>query len=269
MSDTNPGPAASRADPRFDEWIEQFHNDGFLVVPNVLSAKRMADLKRDLDRALGDQHDANAQAELQKRMFESSSANLALFEQEPIVTFAERLIGDRRPGGGDGVHVIHNNSFRTRNRQGISGWHQDEPPYYCVTEGEPPTNVLLPVLLFTCNYYLTDVTSIEHGPTQFIPGSHLFGALCPPELAARYEHRVVSAYGEAGTAIMFSCQTWHRGAPNRSSRTRYVSQVSYASRIIGHRFYPFMNYVMPEHVYQDATPRLKRLLGFVAEGAYG
>jgi hypothetical protein len=45
-------------------------------------------------------------------------------------------------------------------------------------EGEPPTNIRLPVLLFTANYYLTDVTDVAHGPTQVIPGSHLFGA--PP-----------------------------------------------------------------------------------------
>ena len=30
-----------------------------------------------------------------------------------------------------------------------------------------------------------------------------------------------------------------------------------------------MNYQMPEHVYQDADPRLKRLLGFLPHGAYG
>ena len=99
-----------------------------------------------------------------------------------------------------------------------------------VTDGEPPTNVKLPVLLFTCNYYLTDVTTLEEGPTQFVPGSHLFGAPPPDAIeGSRWEDKVVNAYGGAGTAIMFSCQTWHRGAPNQSDRTRYVTQVSYAA----------------------------------------
>ena len=48
------------------------------------------------------------------------------------------------------------------------------PPHYIVTHGEPPTNIRLPVLLFTANYYLTDVTEIKHGGTEVIPGSHLF-----------------------------------------------------------------------------------------------
>jgi hypothetical protein len=30
-----------------------------------------------------------------------------------------------------------------------------------------------------------------------------------------------------------------------------------------------MNYQMPEHVYADANPRLKRLLGFLPKGPYG
>ena len=45
--------------------------------------------------------------------------------------------------------------------------------------------------------------------------------------------------------------------------------MSYARRVIGHKYSPFMNYVMPEHVYRDADPRLKQLFGFLPAGAYG
>jgi hypothetical protein len=48
-----------------------------------------------------------------------------------------------------------------------------------------------------------------------------------------------------------------------------MTQISYARRIIGHKYKPFMNYQMPEHVYRDADDRLKRLLGFPPSGAYG
>lgn len=259
------------ADPPLDEWIAKFHRDGFLVVKDALPGSLVEQLKGDLDEAIGTPPNSRGQVEIQVRMFERSTANLRLFDHEPIVTFAEQLISADRPGlGPDHVHVVHNNAFRTPARAGISTWHQDEPPHYLVTHGDPPTNVRLPVLLFTCNYYLTDVTELRHGPTQFVPGSHLFGAHCPPTLqGTRWEKDVVTAYGTAGTAIMFSCQVWHRGHPNLSDRTRYVSQVSYAHRIIGHRYFPFMNYVMPAHVYADADPRRRRLLGFLPTGAYG
>ncbi len=60
-----------------------------------------------------------------------------------------------------------------------------------------------------------------------------------------------------------------RTNPNRTDKNRYITQVSYARRFIGHKCYPFMNYTMPEQIYKDANPRLKCLLGFLEHGAYG
>ena len=257
-------------DAVIDDWIHRFHRDGCLFLRNVLPPEWCAELRRDLDRALGGpetpqnkRRSSGSKVQLIPRMFETSAANLRLFDLEPIVTFAERLVAAD-------CHVIHNNSFRTPHGGGISGWHQDDLPHFEVTHGEPPDNVHLPVLLFTCNYYLTDVDTVEHGPTQTVPRSHLFGAGPPnPVEGSAWEDRVVSNVGPAGSVIMFNNQVWHRGAPNRSERTRYITQISYARRLIGHKYHPFMNYQMPEHVYSGAGDRLRRLLGFLPSGAYG
>jgi hypothetical protein len=48
-----------------------------------------------------------------------------------------------------------------------------------------------------------------------------------------------------------------------------MTQISYGRRIIGHKYFPFMNYVMPEYVYAKANARQKRLFGFLPTGAYG
>jgi hypothetical protein len=245
-------------------WVEQFHRDGFLVLQNVLTPEMCAQLREDLDRALK-AHDEEGEGiiQLHPRMFEVSPTNLSLFDMEPIVTFAEALVEKN-------CHVVHNNSFRVQPGKGITTWHQDDAPHYLVTHGEPPTNVRLPVLLFTCNYYLTDVEERRYGPTECIPGSHLFGATPPPVLEGTpWEEKVVPGLGKAGTVVMFNNQVWHRGGPNQTDRVRYMTQVSYGRRMVNHFFYPFMNYQMPEHVYADASPRLKRLLGFLPSGAYG
>jgi ectoine hydroxylase-related dioxygenase (phytanoyl-CoA dioxygenase family) len=245
-------------------WVEQFHRDGYLFLTNVLPPDRVAELRDDLARALAERRDqTGGPLEQRTRMFEISQANLTLFDMEPIVSFAEALVARD-------CHVIHNNSFQTPPGKGITTWHQDDAPHYVVTHGEPPTNVRLPVLLFTANYYLTDVTEVAHGPTQVIPGSHLFGASPPPVIEGTpWEEKVVSCLGPAGSVVMFNNQVWHRGGPNLSERTRNMTQVSYARRLVGHKYFPFMNYEMPEHVYQDADPRRKRLLGFLPSGAYG
>jgi ectoine hydroxylase-related dioxygenase (phytanoyl-CoA dioxygenase family) len=254
------------------DWVERFDRDGYLLIPNVLAPDHLAELREDLDRLLAeDGEGGTTNISLVVRMFERSEANLRLFDLEPIVTFAETLIGrDESRFGPEAVHVIHNNSFVTHPGGGITTWHQDDPPHYRVTHGDPPTNVRLPVLLFTANYYLTDVTTPEHGGTEVLPGSHLWGAEPPTSIeGTEWESLVEPNTAPAGSVVMFNNQVWHRGGPNQTQQTRYLTQVSYARRVIGHRYFPFMNYEMPEHVYADAGPRLKRLLGFLPTGPYG
>jgi ectoine hydroxylase-related dioxygenase (phytanoyl-CoA dioxygenase family) len=263
--DPNAGPIGTPASTeQLDAWIEQFHRDGYLVLHDVLPPELIPVLRDDLDNALADAPDRDAKMVLHHRMFEISKANLALFELEPVVSFAERLMNN------NDVHVMHNNAFVTRNGGGIATWHQDDPPHYLVTHGEPPTNIRLPVLLFTANYYLTDVEETKFGPTEVVAGSHLIGRPCPPVIKGTpWEKSIVSCVGKAGTVVMFNNQVWHRGAPNESDRFRYITQVSYGRRIIGHKFFPHMNYVMPAHVTEGASPRKRRLLGFLQPGAYG
>ena len=73
----------------------------------------------------------------------------------------------------------------------------------------------------------------------------------------------------SGVFLLQRAQVWHRGGPNQTNRVRYITQVTYGRRMVNTMYYPFMNYVMPEHVYKDASPRLKRLLGFLEHGPYG
>ncbi len=248
-------------------WVEAFHRDGYVLIPRVLSPERCAALRADLDAACPHQGGA---IECRSRMFESSSANLALFDLEPIVTLAETILGEDRNYGKNGCHVMHNNSFRTSKGGGWSHWHQDDSSHFIVTHGEPPTNIHLPCLLLTCNYYLTDQPDLINGPAQVVPGSHKFGKFPPSDLVGTpYEKLVVTCGAMMGAAMVFNNQTWHRGAPNHSDRMRYVTQVSYARKLIGHKYEPFMNYQMPAHCLEGASERKKRLLGFLPNGPYG
>lgn len=262
----------------FKEWIDRFHKDGFLVVPNILSKEECEVLKFDYEAA----YRRNKQ-KIQKRMFEHSWANLELFWKEPIVSFAEQLIGDNGTSdllpkdlpafkpfdkgfpSANEVHVIHNNSFSIRaERPGIanSTWHQDDTPHITSLDGSPLQNVRLNVLAFTCNYYLTDVLLIENGPTQFIPKSHLFGQHCTDGRAEAHLKDSVYALGSAGTAVMFNNQVWHRGTDNTSNQDRLITQITYAKRLVGHKHGNFIDYHLPAEIIQKISdPRKKRLLG--------
>jgi ectoine hydroxylase-related dioxygenase (phytanoyl-CoA dioxygenase family) len=164
------------SDSTIAEWVEQFHRDGYLFLPEFLSDNLVTQLKTDLDRELEStqntyvgKDDADETMRLRVRLFEHSPANLSLFDMDPMAKFAEAVVAPN-------CHVIHNNSFITRPGGGITTWHQDDDIHYLVTGGAAPINVRLPVLFFTANYYLTDVPEQKYGGTEVIPGSHLFGA---------------------------------------------------------------------------------------------
>jgi hypothetical protein len=133
------------SEEQIQEWVETFHRNGFLFIENVLPPEWCAELRKDLDWTLQENPNGlnitSEKIQLCHRMFEHSQANLMLFNLEPIVSFAEALVAEN-------CHVIHNNSFRCSPGGGITNWHQDDAPHFIVTDGEPPTNVRLPVLFF-------------------------------------------------------------------------------------------------------------------------
>jgi len=45
--------------------------------------------------------------------------------------------------------------------------------------------------------------------------------------------------------------------------------VTYSKRFVSQKLYPFIDYRMPEHVWEGADERLQRLLGRHKPGAYG
>ena len=112
--------------------------------------------------------------------------------------------------------------------------------------------------------------SLEYGPTQVVPGSHYSGRRPDrqekPEFEGRGPHSILA---RAGDVYIFHNQVWHRGALNQSDRVRYIATVAYSKRFVAQRFYPFLNYRMPDHVMEGADERLLRHLGKHKKGAYG
>ena len=95
----------------------------------------------------------------------------------------------------------------------------------------------MPVTWLTVQVPLSDIDSLEQGPTQFVPGSHYSGRHPPKSDAPEFEGRGPRAMlCKAGDVYLFNHQCWHRGAPNLSDRTRYLMQLQYAQRWADRRF---------------------------------
>jgi ectoine hydroxylase-related dioxygenase (phytanoyl-CoA dioxygenase family) len=276
----------------FKKWAAFFHTNGYIVINNALSQNVIHDLRTDLERLnkgsdkqfhhkndrtkLRDDNSDNdkkatTRHTVHKCFFEKSKTTCDLVENSVLVDFAQYLIGDVPGGRGNSLtaHLIHNNAFTVppNGRGQAPSWHTDDPlQQIIIPEGKTlPDYIKLPVLVVTYMIWLSDCETIENGPTRVVPGSHRWGKLVDKDKA---EQLGIPTCGKAGTAVLVNSQTWHRGSENTSTVPRHTLQLSFARRIIGHKFKTIMNYTMPNYVTHNRNAKTLERFGFLQGGAY-
>lgn len=256
---------------RLAEIVEQFHRDGYYFLGPVLNEQECFALKAAMDEVYdseefhGDEEGDYIRGISLLRMFERDINFRDLTAREPFVSVVEAILGND-------CHIMSQNALRNGPGEGVTGWHVDDRVLFPLPDGVKRHNPEIRVPCFVINLLipLTDVEELEFGPTQVVPGSHYSGrGPNRPENPSFEGRGPVSLTGKAGVAYMFHNQVWHRGHPNTSDRVRYLGGVTYSQRVVSQRFYPFLNYRMPEYVLEGADERLLRLLGKHKKGAYG
>jgi ectoine hydroxylase-related dioxygenase (phytanoyl-CoA dioxygenase family) len=153
-----------------------------------------------------------------------------------------------------------------RNLPGLSieRWHVDGQVHFPLPDDVArfDPRIQMQVLWITVQMALTDIESIDQGPTQYVPGSHYSGRGPNDQEHPEFEgHGPTSIFCKAGDIYFQDPQCWHRGAPNRSDRTRYILQSQYAARWAYWRFNLCNQVPVPEDYLQAADDRLLNLLG--------
>jgi len=212
-----------------------------------------------------------------KRIFEDHpELCLRVFKNASILPLVTQLLGccGSARGREDSclrTHVIHNNAYRIDpgTRGQAPNWHTDDAPTFQTSDGKPlPDNVVVAPLVLTCMYFLNDLQSPGDGGTRIIDNSHRFGGVCTNETATKYDHSFTRC--PKGSVLIISSHTWHRGSTVESgSQSRYVFQVTYGRRLIGHKHGSIMNYNLPRQVENVLeTEDDRRLMGFLQGGPY-
>jgi hypothetical protein len=219
------------------ELAEAFFREGCVVIKGVLSSAETAML-----RAKTDEYAANPETPkkhisfagttlILRRCHEMDSGFEDLTTRDSMVKIAEAVLGPE-------PRFNAMNVIRNERGQAISRWHVDDlvefplPPL--IPRFDP--RMRMPVFWMTIQVALSDIDSVEHGATQFVPTSHYSGR--PPE----GENPVFEGLGptpifcKAGDIYLTNHQCWHRGAPNLSDRTRYLMQLQFAQRWADKRF---------------------------------
>ena len=255
--------------------IEELNRKGYCHLGPMLEPEEVAALKDAMERKLNDpkmreEEGDHIRGSSLMRMFEYDIAFRDLIVREPFASLAEAILGEN-------CQCMSQNALFTlpdpeAKPDGPGGWHVDDLLHFPLPDdvsGHDP-QVRMPCFVVQIFTPLTDIESLEFGPTQVVPGSHRAGRNPEEQDHPTYSgNGPVSMLARAGEAYLFNNQMWHRGAPNTSDRTRLLGGVTYSKRFIAQRFYPFVDYQMPEHVWEGADARLQRFLGRHEKGAYG
>lgn len=246
-----------------DAMVEAMHEDGFALIPGVLSPDEVQSVRDAIDRLQHFGWDSKGKTDHFKCVFNRDKVFLDLIDREPTVTLAERTMGEQ-------CHIIGESAWRSY--PGHNGWspHTDRVFVDMPEDMASDPRFKLPIYLCTAHYYLDDLT-LDLAPTWVIPGSHKSGRALSwgkdkdPEWHGRKLEPVLC---KAGDVLFFRSEIWHTGSENTSDKTRYLLQVHYSHRFISQQFSPFLEWQFSPHILGVANPRQRRLLGDHARGAY-
>ncbi|MCF7689627.1 MAG: phytanoyl-CoA dioxygenase family protein [Cephaloticoccus sp.] len=207
--------------------LERFHRDGFAVLRNVLSADECAALRKLTDDYASDPNFEEKRSTwfVVRNPQDYSFEFTKLFIREPIYSLVQQILGPE-------CRYCGQNVIRNKPGEAVSTWHVDD----CNKLEHPlppevprwPAGARLPLIWLSVQVALSDIESLDDGPTEIVPGSHYSGRLTPNENPVFEGKGVEQIYCKAGDIYLFNHQTWHRGRPNTGTKTRYLMQLQYA-----------------------------------------
>jgi ectoine hydroxylase-related dioxygenase (phytanoyl-CoA dioxygenase family) len=252
--------------------VDRLTRDGYAHLGHVLEEDEVAALRDALlrkaadPRILADAEGDHIRGISHMRMFEYDRAYRDLIVREPFASLAEAVLGPD-------CHLMSQNALIYPPGAG-GGWHVDDLVHFPVPDGVDghSPDIPPPCLVFQVFVPLSR-HDVEHGCTQVVPGSHRAGRRPGPgpgDDPPSFEGRgPVAIEADPGEAYVFNNQIWHQGSPNRCDEPRLLGGATYSRRFVAQRFWPFIDYRMPGHVWEGADERLQRFLGRHARGAYG
>jgi hypothetical protein len=212
---------------QIDQIVRDFDRDGIVLVEGLLNQPTLDAARVGVEWLMN-----NARAEykwIRQRTYEwhrEQPVFVELIEQPLVIGFAQRVLGeDFHLAAAQCSRNLRDDHYAP----GAMKIHQDDV-FFPKTPERSAQVAGTTHVGFTAMVYVQD-TPLEMGPTQFIRGSHASGETFSDDKIEALPHLWRRAV-PAGSLILFSHRTWHRGAPNLTASPRDLISNAYARRAI-------------------------------------
>lgn len=211
--------------------VEEYEENGYLVIPDLFSAEEVAEIRRAMQRVFAQDDPANIKEK------KSGAVRTAMGLHLRDETFARlvrhpRLVEPAQQIAGPDLYV---QQVKINVKTAFEGeqwqWHQDFSTHH------QDDGVAQPLAL-NLHIFLDDVTEFN-GPLYFLRGSHKFGSVATRHDTVSTSYPlwvlevdrvreisqscpIVSATGRAGTALIFGDCLIHGSPPNMSPWNRSI-----------------------------------------------
>ncbi|MCZ8516988.1 phytanoyl-CoA dioxygenase family protein [Paenibacillus filicis] len=241
------------------ELVRQFHQDGYLILRNVVPEEKVARLNRAIDEILAGEPEA-----LSYNIYNSVERHpeiADLMDEPALLPLMVNILGYNIQ-----LHISHltvrrpnPNDIKT-DSQSFIHWHQDGPhPEF------PSINGLTSMYYVKICYILSDMSGPDRGNTKIIPGSHLKAGFTPVQTNVDVPvEGELQVCGNPGDVFIFPQNLWHAGAPNRSDHTRRQLFIGYSP--IWMR--PIDYHKASEKLLEKADPIRRQLLGDISSNCF-
>ena len=241
----------------------QFEEQGFLIVPGVLPAEKVAPLAEAVDRI-----DAEWRPKRELKAHQPLNLLDAIGKDDGFLDLLDLPATFMKVVDILGWHIqlYHSHLIVTpplpdnfEAKRPRLGWHQDSGRLNIELEGEPRSRVSLKV-----GFFLTSTRETNRGNFHVVPGSHRLNRLDLPDDAAIDHPNATPVCAEAGDAVFFDRRLWHAAGWNRSQVTRKVLFLGYSYRWLRPR-----DDMTVAHYLDGADPIRRQLLGMSPNGGFG
>ena len=241
-------------------WRDEFRENGFLILPGVLSPEECEKYIGVMDRldqtiAFGARHRARKPGDrLELRScIKKAPEFMELVDRPEILTLLGFLLGYNIQLGNS--HAFIRPGYERgagESPQGLFGWHRD------LMRTASPVNGRYPHLATRVGYFFTPADQPAMGSLYVVPGSHRTSGRPAWNRKTDLPFGMYELLVEAGSAVLFDNRLWHSTSPNYGPHARKNLYLEYAQRWLR----PFDYHFQDEAVYEAADPVRKQLLGY-------